>query len=166
MPFVFHAGETLGDGDETDDNLFDALLLGTKRIGHGFSLIKHPRLMALYRERQVAVEVCPCSNEALRYTPSIVNHPVLALLNHGVPVVISNDDPQVFGNAGLTFDLFQLANGSEAAGLMSLGVLARGSIQHSLMADDEKARCFAAWDRQWDAFLRDLVGEGPRTNGV
>ena len=36
IPFIFHAGETLGDGSPADMNLYDAILLGTKRIGHGY----------------------------------------------------------------------------------------------------------------------------------
>ena len=35
IPFILHAGETLGDGSKADMNLYDAILLGTKRIGHG-----------------------------------------------------------------------------------------------------------------------------------
>lgn len=35
LPLILHAGETLGDGSMADDNLYDAILLGTKRIGHG-----------------------------------------------------------------------------------------------------------------------------------
>lgn len=78
LPFIFHAGETFGDGSESDNNLYDAILLGTKRIGHGyvqlgqsvsktdlaacrFSLVKHPKLLEMCKERGIAIEVCPIS---------------------------------------------------------------------------------------------------------
>ena len=35
IPFILHAGETYGDGSPADCNVYDAVLLGTKRIGHG-----------------------------------------------------------------------------------------------------------------------------------
>jgi adenosine deaminase CECR1 len=35
IPFLWHAGETVGSGVKADHNLYDALLLDTKRIGHG-----------------------------------------------------------------------------------------------------------------------------------
>ena len=41
LPCFFHCGET---HDRTNENLFDAVLLGTKRIGHGFQLFLHPHL--------------------------------------------------------------------------------------------------------------------------
>lgn len=102
LPFLFHAGETLGDGNRTDQNLYDALLLDTKRIGHGFSLAKHPVLIDMCKQRSICVEVCPISNELLRYTGSVAEHPLPVLLNNGVTVALSNDDPCQFGNFGLS----------------------------------------------------------------
>jgi adenosine deaminase CECR1 len=61
LPFILHAGETLGDGDLIDNNLYDAFLLDTKRLGHGFSLVKHPQLMNMCKQKGIPVEVCPIS---------------------------------------------------------------------------------------------------------
>lgn len=100
IPFLFHAGETNDDGGHVDENLYDAILLGTKRIGHGFSLIKHPELMKLCKEREILIENCPISNQLLGYIGEPRNHPVNVLLNHGVKVALSSDDPCQFGNFG------------------------------------------------------------------
>ena len=40
--FYFHAGESYS---RKNAELADAILLGTKRIGHGFNLIMHPDLI-------------------------------------------------------------------------------------------------------------------------
>ncbi|KAG8861949.1 hypothetical protein FRB96_002392 [Tulasnella sp. 330] len=160
IPFIFHAGETLGDGDKVDDNLYDAILLGTKRIGHGFSLVKHPHLMKLCRERGITLEVCPISNEILRLTSTMPMHPLPMLLNNGVPVALACDDPSVFGNLGLSYDFFQVLVASEITGLVALGVMARESILSSSLEDEEKVDALAKWDRRWKRFLDELIQKG------
>lgn len=41
LPCFFHCGET---HDRKNENLYDAILLDSKRIGHGFQLFLHPHL--------------------------------------------------------------------------------------------------------------------------
>jgi len=96
IPFLFHAGETLKSGDSTDENLMDAILLGSKRIGHGYTLAKHPALMEICRERGIAIEVCPISNEILHLCPSIEGHILPVLLNNGVPCTLNSDNASYF----------------------------------------------------------------------
>lgn len=102
IPFLFHAGETTGDGSPADRNLYDAILLKTKRIGHGFSISRHPLLLDLCKRNGICIEVCPISNEVLKYTGSVAEHPLPNLLNRGVEVALSNDDAAQFGNYGLS----------------------------------------------------------------
>jgi adenosine deaminase CECR1 len=122
IPFFFHAGECVGDGNSTDQNLFDAILFGSRRIGHGFSLYKHPLLIDMVKEKKILVESCPISNEVLRYTSSIMSHPLPALLARGVPASLSNDDPALMGHdtSGMTHDFWQALQGWENLGLAGL----------------------------------------------
>lgn len=141
IPFFFHAGETLGDGTDTDQNLFDAVLLGTRRIGHGFSLYKHPLLIDMVKEKRILVESCPISNEVLRLCTSILSHPLPALLARGVPCALCNDDPAILGQdtAGMTHDFWQALQGWENLGLAGLGSLAENSVRWAAFEDQSNA---------------------------
>ena len=158
IPYFFHAGECLGDGDRTDQNLFDAVLLGTRRIGHGFSLYKHPVLIEMVKQRRILVEVCPISNEVLRLTSSIKSHPLPALLARGVPAALCNDDPAILGHGknGMTHDFWQALQGWENLGLEGLGSLAENSVRYAAYAPDQNTK-------EWTKDIKDGVyGQGVR----
>ncbi|KAF8637377.1 hypothetical protein AX17_002876 [Amanita inopinata Kibby_2008] len=157
IPLFLHAGETLGDGTEADMNLYDAILLGTKRIGHGYSIVKHPKVIEICRERGIALEVCPISNEILRLTSSMPMHPLPIMLNNGIPVALSSDDPGTFGHMGLTFDYYQVLVSSEITGLSTLGALARDSIEFSSLDEKDKRRAFEDWERRWSEFVHYIL---------
>jgi len=178
IPFFFHAGETCGTGTETDHNLFDAILLGTRRIGHGFSLYKHPLLMNMVRDKRVLVECCPISNEVLRLTSSITSHPLPALLAQGVPVALCNDDPAILGQGttGMTHDFWQALQGIESLGLEGLGSLAENSVRWSAFEDLEgkewtedvkngayskgiRGKRMKEWKKEWEKFCQWVVIE-------
>lgn len=96
IPFLFHCGETLDIGTDTDGNLVDALLLGSKRIGHGFALPRHPLIMEQMKKQGVCVEVCPISNEILGLTPRISGHSVYNLMANNVHCTVSTDNGTFF----------------------------------------------------------------------
>ncbi|KAI0875546.1 hypothetical protein GGS24DRAFT_489246 [Hypoxylon argillaceum] len=177
-PFFFHAGETLGDGNSTDDNLFDALLFDSRRIGHGFSLYKHPLLLKQYTEKNIMVEVCPVSNEVLRLSTDILHHPIPAMIAHGVATAISNDDPAILGEdaAGLSYDFYQIIQGFDNIGLGGMGALAQNSIRWSNFVDQSpeewirdiqlgingtgiKAERLKLWQEKWEAYCQWIVEE-------
>lgn len=49
---------------DTDYNTLDAILLNALRIAHGYSLVNHPKLVQLLKEKDIAVEISPISNQA------------------------------------------------------------------------------------------------------
>jgi len=165
LPFIFHAGETLDHGGDVDSNLYDVILLGTKRIGHGYSLSKHPLLMQLCKDRKIAVEMCPISNEVLGLCPTIKNHPLPILLANCVPCSINSDDPGVW-NATLSHDFYQVLMGSNVMSLTGWRVLAEWSIEYSCMGDGEKSVALQLFRTAWDGFCQEVITTyGPRVSG-
>jgi adenosine deaminase len=100
LHLLMHAGEVGGP-----DKIREAIeLLHVERIGHGIAAINDPELMDLIAERQIPLEICPGSNletgalaQQLRHADArIEDHPLPKFLRHGIPVVLSTDDPAMF----------------------------------------------------------------------
>ncbi|KAK5640478.1 hypothetical protein RI129_011289 [Pyrocoelia pectoralis] len=155
MDFFFHAGETNWFDTKTDFNLIDAILLGTKRIGHGYAITKHPKVMKLVKERQIAIEVCPISNQVLMLVDDMRNHPAATLIANGFPVVISNDDPTFWGAKGLSYDFYMAFMGiaGRTADLRLLKQFALNSLTYSSLPADEKRAAIASWEKDWQNFI-------------
>lgn len=84
-----HAGETAGP-----ESIRAAVeLLGAERIGHGLSALRDPSVVALLRERQIPVEVCPTSNVCTGLVPRIEEHPLPRFLDEQLIVTLNSDDP-------------------------------------------------------------------------
>ena len=97
---LMHAGEVGGP-----EKIREAIeLLGAERIGHGIAAIHDPELMDLLAERKLPLEICPGSNmktaalarQLGRQDARIEDHPLPILLRHGIPIVLSTDDPAMF----------------------------------------------------------------------
>lgn len=89
---IVHAGEVTGPS-----SVWSALNdLGAERIGHGIGSVSDPRLLDHLREHDIPLEVCPTSNVCTRAARSWAEHPLARLLDHGVPVTLSTDDPGMF----------------------------------------------------------------------
>ena len=152
LPLYLHSGESNWAENE---NLYDAVLLGASRIGHGLALIKHPLLMEIVKARGIAIEVCPISNQVLGFVPDLRNHPAVYYINAGFPVVLSPDDPGIMQHS-LSHD-FYTAFMAWGLDLRSLKQLAINSLVHSAMNPDEKRRALDAFGRRWAAFIQWLA---------
>ena len=57
--------------------------------GHGYSIVKHPRLKLIAKEKNIALEICPISNQILGLVSDLRNHPAASLIKESQPLVIS-----------------------------------------------------------------------------
>jgi len=136
---LIHAGEVGGP-----EKIREAVeLLGVERIGHGIGAVHDPGLMDLLAERRIPLEVCPTSNlrtgalaaQLHNADATLRQHPLPQLLRHGVPVVLSTDDPAMF-HASLLGEY-------EAAAQMGLSngelvSLHRAAFEHAFLPDEAR----------------------------
>lgn len=141
IPLFLRAGERPRDGHAADDNLFDALLLGARRIGNAMSLDRHPRLVGAVKDRRILVESCVTSTDALGLTGSIVQHPLPSLLAQGVPCALCHDiDIGVVGedcSSRMTNEFWHVLHAWKSMDLASLGSLAENSVRWAAFEDQD-----------------------------
>jgi len=159
MKYFFHAGETNWFNSETDMNLLDAILLNTTRIGHGYAILKHPKLLELVKQRQIAIEICPISNQILGLVTDLRNHPATTFIATSTPIVISSDDPALFTSIGLSHDFFltYVVLGGNLSDLKLMKQLALNSIKYSGLNDSDKQKLQNLWQQKWNTFIVNTV---------
>lgn len=148
-------GLYLHDGESSwmhVSNLYDAVLLGSKRIGHGFNLFRFPQLMELVKEKNICIEINPLSNQILGYIRDLRLHPGSTYMRMGVDCVISSDDPQLFDYQGLSYDFWAVYMAWELD-LAGLKTLAKNSLLHAALSAEEKSKALEVWEKRWNRFV-------------
>jgi adenosine deaminase CECR1 len=153
LNFYFHDGES---NWADDDNVMSAWALGTQRIGHGLNLYRFPDLLERIKKNDVCLEVCPISNQLLKYTTDLRVHPIGEYMKRGVPVTICSDDPQIFGNKGLTYDFWEVYFGQQAD-LYALRQAICNSYKYSALPQNKKSDYIDNWRQEWNKAMNDLA---------
>ena len=127
-----HAGETTGP-----EAIWEALAIGSERIGHALAAIQDANLLQELKTRAVSLELCPTSNLRTGVCSSFAAHPLRRLFDLGLIVTLNSDDPAFFGS-----DLaneYLLAHTEQGFTRDELRQLAANSIRASFLPEETKS---------------------------
>ena len=130
---VAHAGE-----EGPPDYVWQALdLLKAERIDHGVRAIEDDALLARLATEQIPLTTCPLSNVALKVYERMEDHPLKRLVEAGLCVTVSSDDPAYFG--GYVADNYLAVHRALGLGREDLTRLAAASFEASFLDAPTKA---------------------------
>jgi len=135
--------------------------------------------MRLIREKGIALEICPISNEVLGLCPTIRGHTLPILLANNVPCTVNSDNGTFYRSviaahstshtflfnlanivsSTLSHDFYQVMVGSQSMTLHGWRVLAEWSLEHSCMTPSEKSQVKKKWLESWDKFCQWIIDE-------
>jgi len=153
LPLYLHDGES---NWASVSNLYDAVLLDTKRIGHGYNLFRFPSLVDRVRQKDICMEVNPLSNQILGYIRDLRNHPASTYLRRGINCTINSDDPLIFDYHGLSYDFWSVFLAWELD-LAALKKLTQNSIVYSVLSAEEKQKALSIWNERWNEFVDSML---------
>lgn len=131
-----HAGETTGPAA-----IWEALAIGSERIGHALSAILDDHLLQDLKVRRTALELNPTSNVRTGVCSSFAAHPLRRYFDLGLLVTLNSDDPAFFGSD--LVNEFLLAHSQQGFTRDELRQLAANSILASFLPEAEKASWLA-----------------------
>ncbi len=136
-----HAGETTGP-----EAIWEALSIGSERLGHALSAIRDPELLEELKLRRIPLELNPSSNCRTGVCPALGDHPIRAYFDRGLMVTLNSDDPAFFGSTlENEYRLMQQVHGFTRKELKQL---AEQSFEASFLPEKEKQ----AWISKVRAF--------------
>jgi adenosine deaminase CECR1 len=143
-----HAGE----GTRWDWHIRDSLLIGAERIGHGTNLMLSPDAIEAewMRRHQILIEACLTSNHLLLKVP-FAEHPFLRYLRAGIPVSLNTDDAGIFAT-DMTEEFTRAAQYSPDISWDEIKQLARNSLAHAFLPEENKQKLLARWEAEMRAF--------------
>jgi adenosine deaminase len=149
LALTAHAGEVPGP-----ERIREAIALGATRIAHGVTAALDPEVIALVRERDVTLDMCPTSNVQAGIVPSLREHPLAALHRAGVSVTLSTDDRTVAG-VTLTEEMARVAEALSLTpadlGAVAVNAFRRGFGPHGTL-QRLAGEASAAW-AEWSATI-------------
>jgi adenosine deaminase/aminodeoxyfutalosine deaminase len=136
-----HAGETTGP-----EAIWEALGIGSERLGHALSAIRDPELVEELRRRQTPLELNPSSNVRTGVCASWAEHPIRQYFDAGLLVTLNSDDPAFFGSP--VENEYRLAAEEHGFGREELKTLAANSFRASFLPQPRK--------REWISRIESL----------
>ena len=127
-----HAGETTGP-----EAIWEALAIGSERIGHALSAIQDAALMEELKARGTPLELNPTSNVRTGVCASFAVHPLRRYFDAGLLVTLNSDDPAFFGSD--VANEYLLAHTEQGFTRDELRELAANSIRASFLPESAKS---------------------------
>lgn len=162
LPLTIHAGE----GEAADRIWQAAYRLHADRIGHGLTLLARPELLEKFRERRIALELCPTSNRevvgfadpALPTSADLPRYPLRELWAAGLPLTLCTDNPGL-SRTTLADEYLAASRMSGGLSLWETLALIRQGFLHAFLPAAEREALIKRADAELFQRLAGLDGE-------